>query len=189
MRGLGNEYAQAEASGGDFERLPAGGYVCRIINVEDHGNELKPFLRVVYDIAEGDYARYYSDEWGRDNEWAHESRHYYTTAALGMFKGFLKAVDESNGTNFEAQAETGFNEHELVGLFVGYVIGSEEYEANDGSVRTRLKVRSAKSIQAIREGRFKHPELKKLDAAKPNQTAQEPQIPAAPAVNEDDIPF
>lgn len=184
MRGLGQEYTKAEASGGDFERLPAGGYICRIIKAEDHGSEQRPYLRILYDIAEGPYAGFYSDDWGKANEWAHDSRHYYTTAALGMFKGFLKAVDESNGTNFEPAAEMGFDERKLAGCLVGYIIGEEEYEGNDGTVKTRLKVRSSKPVQAIREGRFKQPEIKRLAGTNPD-----PEIPPEPAINEDDLPF
>lgn len=182
MKALGDEYKQAEATGGDFERLPAGGYVCRILSVEDVNTE-KPYLSVIYDIAEGDYQGFYSDDWGKKNEWAHESRHYYTQKSFGMFKGFLKAVDESNGINLEPTAEYGLDERDLVGRLVGYVIGEEEYEGNDGTVKTRLKVRNVKSIQAIREGRFKMPELRKLDGGSAV-------IPPAPSpVNDDDLPF
>lgn len=183
MRALGQEYRQVEASGGggDFERLPAGGYVCKITKVEDHGNELKPYLRVVYDIFEGEYARYYSDDWGKENEWAHDMRQYYTPAAFGIFKGFLKAIDISNGGNFAEVAENGFDEHLLVGCLVGLIIGEEEYEANDGSIKTRLRVRGARPIQNIREGKFKQPELKKLPGSDT--------IPATPSLNESDLPF
>lgn len=186
MRALGQEYMNTEAStGGDFERLPAGGYVCRIIEATDYpnGNEYsdKPYLNIVYDIAEGEYAQFYSDEWGKENKWAHEVRQYYTQASLGIFKGFLKAVDISNGTAFEAAAETGLDERKLVGLLIGLIIGEEEYESNDGSIKTRLRVRGARPIQNIREGKFKQPELKKLPV--------DDTIPATPSLNESDLPF
>jgi len=184
MRALGQAYAQADAStgGGDFQRLPAGGYVCKITKVEDHGSELKPYLRVVYDIFEGEYARFYSDDWSKENEWAHDMRQYYTPAAFGIFKGFLKAVDISNEGNFAEVAEKGFDEKLLVGCLVGLIIGEEEYESNDGSIKTRLRVRSVRPIQNIREGKFKQPELKKLPT-------YEPVIPADPDDTEDDLPF
>ena len=183
MRALGQEYRQVEASGGggDFQRLPAGGYVCKITKVEDHGNEEKPYLRVVYDIFEGEYAQYYSDDWGKENEWAHDMRQYYTPAAFGIFKGFLKAIDISNGTAFEAAAETGLDERKMVGLLIGLIIGEEEYRSNDGSVRTRLRVRGARPVQNIRDGKFKQPELKTLPDEEP--------IPLAPALDEGDLPF
>lgn len=179
MRGLGQAFAQTEASGGtDFVRLPAGGYVCRIVKVTDHADEAKPYLHIVYDIAEGEYANYYSDEWGKENEWAHDMRQYYTPAAYGIFKGFLKAVDISNGADFEGAAENGFDEQMFLNCLVGLIIGEEEYESNDGSVKTRLRVRGTRPAQNIREGKFKAPELKKLPVS------DEP-LP----ISEDEFPF
>lgn len=181
--GLGKEYAEAEASGTtDFERLPAGGYVCKITGVDDCDGQ-SPYLRVVYDINDGEYAMFYSDDWGQSNEWAHESRHYYTPKAMGMFKGFLKCLDESNGTNFSEQAETGFDVFKLIGLKIGYVIGEEEYEGNDGSIKTRLKVRQTKTVQQIRDGKFKQPELKTLSSP-----ASSPKIEPQP-VDAAGLPF
>ena len=182
MRGLGRDYQNAEAStGSDFVRLPAGGYVCTIKKVTDYRHEAKPYLEIVYDIREGQYADYYNDEWGQENLWAHSNRHYYTDAALGMFKGFLKAVDISNNTHFAEDAENGFDEQFLIGKAIGYIIGEEEYRGNDGSIKTRLKVRGTRPIQQIREGKFKFPEIRKLEPA--------PQIEPRPSLDEDDLPF
>ena len=185
MRGLGEAYRNVEAStSNDFERLPPGGYVCTIKKVTDHHEAEKPYLEVVYDIREGQYTDYYADEWGEANEWAHSNRHYYTERSMGMFKGFLKAVDESNNTHFEEMAEQDWDEQRLLGKAIGYIIGEEEYEGNDGSVKTRLKVRGARSIQQIRDGRFKQPELKKL------ATEADPIIPSKPdKPNLEDLPF
>lgn len=183
MKGLGLDYQRAEATTTtDFVRLPAGGYVCRILSATDHPTEEKPYLEIVYDIAEGEHAGYYSDDWGKDNVWAHSTRWYYTKAALGMFKGNLKAVDESNGTSFETSAATGIDERRMSGCLIGLIIGEEEYESNVGDIRTRLKVRRAVPAQNIREGKFKQPELKKLD--------KEPEIPSKPdSFDEKDLPF
>ncbi|MBR2555760.1 MAG: hypothetical protein IKE94_12935 [Aeriscardovia sp.] len=183
MKGLGLDYQRAEASTTtDFVRLPAGGYVCRIISATDHPDEEKPYLDIVYDIAEGEHAGYYSDEWGRTNTWAHSVRWYYTKNALGVFKGNMKSVDESNGTSFEASALTGIDERKLAGCLVGMIIGEEEYEGNDGSVKTRLRARSTRPAAQIREGRFKQPELKKIANEEPVY------VPPTPT-GEDDLPF
>ena len=184
MRALGQEYRMADASigGGDYEKLPAGGYVCRITKVEDHGNELKPYLHIVYDIAEGDHARFYADEWGKENEWAHDMRQYYTPAAFGIFKGFLKAIDISNDGNFAEVAENGFDEKMLKGCLIGLIIGEEEYRGNDGSIKTRMRVRGVRPLQQIREGKFKFPEIKKLEP-------DAPQIAPTPSLDEGDLPF
>lgn len=185
MKGLGLDYQRAEAATTtDFVKLPAGGYVVKILQATDHPSEEKPFLEILYDIAEGEYKDYYSDEWGTANTWAHSTRWYYTKAALGMFKGNLRAVDESNGTGFETSAMTGIDERRLAGCIVGMILGEEEYEGNDGTVKTRLKVRGVRPAQLIRDGRFKQPELKKLAAE------ADPIIPSKPDnANLEDLPF
>lgn len=181
---LGEGYKNAEAStGGDFEKLPPGGYVCTIKKVTN--NDKKSYLQIVYDIREGQYMDFYSDEWGKANAWAHTAYHSYSDKAYGVFKGFLKAVDESNNTDFAEQPADGFDEQRLIGKAIGYIIGEEEYESNKGDIRTSLKVRRAVSIQTIREGRYKMPELKKLTP----KTA--PLIPSKPDNydSDDDLPF
>ena len=185
MLTLGEAYRDTEASTAtEFEKLPPGGYVCAIKKVTNHPEGDKPYLHIVYDIREGKYAGFYSDEWGQENEWAHDNRHYYSEAALGMFKGFLKAVDESNNTDFAEQAEFGLDEQRLIGKTIGYIIGEEEYRGNDGSIKTRLKVRGTRPAQQIREGRFKQPETKKLETSVPEL------IPSKPDdANLEELPF
>ena len=182
---LGEPYKNVDASTAtEFEKLPPGGYVCTIKSVTNRHEGDKPYLEIVYDIREGKYADYYADEWGQENLWAHTNRHYYSEKSLGMFKGFLKAVDESNNTNFEEQAEFGLDEQRLIGKVVGYIIGEDEYRGNDGSIKTRLKVRGARSIQTIREGKYKFPETKKLDTAAVDLIPSKPDAPVG-----DDLPF
>ena len=186
MRPLGKAYKDAEASTGEFRKLPAGGYVAKITAVEDVDD--KSYLRITFDIAEGEFEAFYSDEWGKGHPYAHQFVRSYKEGALGMFKGFLKAIDESNGTKYEAQAEKGFAENNLVGKFVGVLIGYEEYQSTRGDIRQRTTVTGTRSIATIREGRFKVPELKTLDT--PAQApAYESPVDGFTAVNDNDLPF
>lgn len=182
MKALGKTYSDAEASGMDFERLPAGGYIVKITAVKDEAN--KEYLALVYDIAEGEKKGFYADEWGQEHPYAHRLIASYKEKALGMFKGRLKAIDESNGTNFAERAATGFDEQELVGKIVGMVIGYEEYETDRGDVRERSYVKAVCAADRIRRGEFKVPELKTLA----------PTAPAAPVagfetIKDEDLPF
>lgn len=162
MKALGTDYENAKASTGDFTRLPAGGYVARITEVVDTPDGDKPYLTVTYDIAEGQFKDYYADEWGKEHPYAHQFRQYYSTKALGAFKGFLFAVDKSNGTDFVTKAKTGLNEKELVGKQVGLVIAYKERMTDRGEVREVSYVDKYRSVEAIHEGRFNVPELRKL---------------------------
>ena len=162
MKALGKTYNDAEARTDGFERLPAGGYVCKITAVTDE--TAKDYLSVVFDIAEGPSKGFYSDDWGKEHPLAHRFVMSYKETALGMFKGRLKAIDESNGTEFVKEAVSGLDEQKLVGKLVGLVIGYEEYESNRGDIRERSYVKEVRSIEKIRSNDFKVPELKRLEA-------------------------
>lgn len=183
MKPLGKAYKDAEASTGEFKRLPAGGYIAKITAVEDKDD--KEYLNVTFDIAEGEFKAFYADEWGKAHPYAHSFVRSYKEKALGMFKGFLQAVDESNNTDFVKRAEKGFPENELVGKLVGVLIGYEEYRSNRGDIAQRTRVSGTRSIETIRSGNFTVPALKELGD---EQTANSP-VKGFEQVNEADLPF
>lgn len=156
-------------------RLPAGGYVAKIMNVEDRTD--KQYLYIEFDIAEGDYIGYYDDLEKRAGFWGGKMYRSYKDSALGMFKGFIRSVEESN-KDFVWE----WDEKKLVGKNVGVILGEEEYIGNDGSVKTRLKVNSTKSVQDIKDGKFRVPQLKKLPEEKPSAANSFDEV-------ETDIPF
>lgn len=183
MKPLGKAYEEAEASTGEFKRLPAGGYIAKITAVEDKDD--KEYLNITFDIAEGEFKAFYGDEWGKAHPYAHSFVRSYKEKALGMFKGFLRAVDASNNTKFEERAKKGFPEGELVGKLVGVLIGYEEYRTDRGEIRQRARVTATRSVDTIRSGDFKVPELKTLGD---DQTANSP-VKGFEQVNEADLPF
>lgn len=150
-----NNWEKVKASD-DFERLPAGGYVCTIIHVDDEPS--KEYLHIEYDIAEGDHKNHWTETSERFGWWGGDFYRSYKDSAVGMFKGFMNAVEESNpGFKWE------WDETALEGKAIGVVLGEEEYIKNDGSVGTRLKVRSIKAAQDIRDKKFRIPKVKKLE--------------------------
>ena len=183
MKPLGKAYRDAEASTGDFKRLPAGGYIAKITSVEDKDD--KEYLSITFDIAEGEFKAFYSDAWGKEHPYAHSFVRSYKDKALGMFKGFLKSVDESNNTKFEERAEKGFPENELVGKVIGLLIGYEEYKTNRGDIGERTRVAGTRSVETIRSGNYKVPELKKLEDSMPSSGP----VKGFEQVNEADLPF
>ena len=58
-----------ESTGGS--KLPVGGYVIKILDVEDVPS--REYLRITYDIAEGEHAGHYSDSFGKQNAWSTSS--------------------------------------------------------------------------------------------------------------------
>ena len=175
-----NNWNEVQASTDDFKKLPPGGYICAILDAEDVPE--KEYLKIVYDIAAGEYADYYSDDWGKDNLWAHTIyRSYKDGKPAGMFKSFINAVEESN-----KGYKWAFDEKTLKGKLIGIVLGEEEYVGNDGSIKTRLKDRSVKSVQDIEDKRFRIPKLKKLESESSGTAAA---IPTGSVIRDDDMPF
>lgn len=179
-------YSKVQASG-EFERLAPGGYVIKITDVQDEDAPDKQYLRITYDIAEGPEAGHFKNT-DAEHVFSHQFVRSYKEKALGMFKAFTVAVDESNGTKFTDQVEKGFNERQLIGKILGVVLCEEEYENNRGEVKTGLKVYSCMSADRIRQGEFKVPELKKLKQGS-GSTTPAPMPEGFTPMTDDDLPF
>lgn len=145
---------------GNYEKLPAGGYVCKYTHVEDVAS--KEYLYMEFDIAYGDYKDYYKKLSEAMSFWGGRVYRSYKDAALPMFKRMCSAVSKSNpGFVFDG-GKVNSNEKTLIGKYVGLILGEEEYIGNDGNKKTRLYVHSECDINDIKAGKFKVPELKKI---------------------------
>ena len=145
---------------GNYEKLPAGGYVCKYTHVEDVAS--KEYLYMEFDIAYGDYKDYYKKLSEAMSFWGGRVYRSYKDAALPMFKRMCSAVSKSNpGFVFDG-GKVNSNEKTLIGKYVGLVLGEEEYIGSDGNKKTRLYVYSECDINDIKAGKFKVPALKKL---------------------------
>ena len=146
-----NEVEEAK----EFPKVEPGGYVCGITAVEDLPD--KEYLRIEYDIAEGEHRNYYRELYMSKGFWGASFIKSYKETARPFFKAFKTAVENSNpGYVFNNDEKT------LVRKYVGLVLAKEEYKANDGTVKERLYVDQIHSIDKIRKGEYTVPELKKL---------------------------
>lgn len=142
----GNLYAAGEtvsnyADTDEFEQLQPGAYVCVITNardVEDRG-----YIRIEFDIAEGEHAGYFQRLCDRANFWGGSVNLSYTAKNdTRSFKLPCKAINVCNpGFTFNPYVDGGnSDERTLIGKKVGVVLHEEEYKSNkDGSIRTTLK--------------------------------------------------
>lgn len=185
MRAI-NNFENVQATTGEFNRPTAGGYVCVIMSATDipfdANTDKGDYLKIEYDIASGEFKDYYTEQYNRfgGDFWAATMFRSYKEKALGMFKHFTNCVENSN-----AGYTWAWDEKSLVGKFIGLVLGEEEYEKSDGSVGVRFYVKEVKTVQEIKDGNFKIPELKVLKNR-----------PSAPVNNgftevdsSDDLPF
>jgi hypothetical protein len=158
-----------DSTEGGFDKLPAGAYVVRIVSATY--NTYKNYADVVFDIAEGEHAGFYSDDWGVSHPYVHHFFMSYKDKALSMTKGRLNAITESN-PGFDAMAASDADRFDLfTGRIVGVNLQEEEYENSYGDVRTRLNVCQVVPAQDVRDGKVKARELKKLESkAQPTAT-------------------
>lgn len=163
-----NGYEEAQALTGEYERLEAGGYICKIINAkEEQSKSGKKMLVIALDIEEGEHKGYYQRKFDeamknaspdKPAKWAGVYRQMLEgDKAVGYLKGLMTSLEASNqGFKWD------WDEKKLVGLKCGAIFGEEEYEKMDGSVGNTTKVNFIRTIKSIKEGNFKIPELKKL---------------------------
>lgn len=137
--------------------LPVGGYVAGICKAMDEPDRER--LNIEWEVAEGEYKGYWREqtasliERGKLNpgEWAWGGKTIksYKEKALPYFKAFITAVEESNpGYKFNNDEKT------LRGKIVGVVLREEEYQANDGSIKTKLVVDRFTNAEKIRSGNY-----------------------------------
>lgn len=150
---------------GEFKKPAPGAYACVITSAEDVPD--KEYLKIEYDIADGDLKGYYSDLRKDHPDWTNAGVMYksYKPKALPMFKRFCSAVSKSNG-NYVFDSNTNADEKTLIGKKIGLVFQDEEYYGNDGEKRTRLIVNRECGIDDL--STQKVPDTKKLKEEQQN---------------------
>ena len=184
--------ANKAAKPGEFSNLPAGGYVCKIVDAEfttsKAGNDM---LNLNVDIAEGDYTNYFQNFADRFKSWNNNA--VYRQLILdsnknvsSFFKGLLEIIEDSN-SNFTAYANGGVDNKALVGKLIGFVFADEEYRKQNGDIATRAVVRTPKTVAEIHDGDFTVPPLKKMDPSKikPKTNSDDAKKSGSPAPLED----
>ena len=180
-------YDEAQAFG-EFETLPAGGYKCTIRKVVcEKTTQGKEYLKIGFDIAEGEYKDFYQRKFDNDMRspeerkwsgiWTVFTEGYNPGTTNPKFKGLITSVEASNA-NFKFD----FDEQKLVGKKVGLVFREEEFEGQDGQVHTSVKPFFAVSYDKAEEAKTPNP--KKL--AEKGEAFEEF---ASASDSNDDLPF
>lgn len=158
-------YEEAQAITGEYEKLEAGGYICKIISAkEEKSKSGKRMLVIALDIEEGDkkgfFRNRFTENTSPDKKWPSGAIYRQMLEgdkAVGFLKGLMTSLEASNeGFKWD------WDEKKLKDLKCGAIFGEEEYERMDGSIGTSTKVKFIRTVKAIQDGNFKVPELKKL---------------------------
>lgn len=174
-------YNEADAFTGEYEKLTPGGYICKILKVESEEKPYGDLLRIAFDIVEGEHEGFYKRSFENKKQFSEDAKWpgmYYQTIKqddLRFFKGFITSLEASNN-----KFTWDWDEKKLVGKLFGGVFGEEEYRKNDGSIGMSCKCKSVRSVEAIKKGNFKRPDIKKL--AEDNSWT-------AVVIDDDELPF
>ena len=180
-------YDEAQ-SFGEFETLPAGGYKCLIKKVVcEKSQNGKEFLKIGFDIAEGQYKDFYQRKFENDTRedkkwsgiWVLFTEGYNPGTTNPKFKGLITSVEASN-PNFKFN----FDEQTLVNKKVGIVFREEDFEGFDGQVHTSVKPFFAVSYEKAEEAKIPNKKELSDDVLDKIYEAQ-----AEASADNDDLPF
>lgn len=176
------------------EKLPAGGYVIKIMDAKEESFDWGDVLAIAFDIAEGEYKGFYNDNFksqqGEDKKWKGVFRLYVPKDdgsekdawTQKKFNTNIVAIEESNpGFYFD------WDESKLKGKIVGALFNNKEYSFN-GRTGFFTNCHSFISAEAIRSGKFTVPK----DALLPNSKAQQTTTDngfVTSSSDEEEIPF
>lgn len=169
---------------GERQPLPPGGYICRIMKVEEttaksSGAEM---LKISLDIAEGEYKDYYAKGYRSDTrpdkKWGcsvyqltydpvnprstNKGFKTFTTAVCKSNQGFVIPWGDKFGEGFKNK-------------IVGVIFRREQYIGTDGNTHFSTKAFQFRSTNTIREG-VPVPEDKLLDSQPAQQTNNNPPV-------------
>ena len=177
-----------------FDVLPAGGYVAKIIEVDDRdwkGHAEKAHM-IHMDIAEGEHmALYARNNKTSENDywltyWFAEPVDGSPDWLLSKVGGIQTSLMESNGSVDLSEPKSWKNK------LVGVVVGNEEVESKSGTVYERPYVSYVCSVERIRKGEnqqggYKIPKVKKLPTI--TMPVSSVELTDNFQAAEDDIPF
>lgn len=197
LNNYGYDNVPAAESGEEPTYLPPDGYICRICHAEFALTKSeKRMLVLQLDIAEGDFAGYFTNRYNRnkkfnpDAKWPNPAiyRQMILDSAgkvSSYFKGLLTCIQKSNKQFLLNQ--NNFSASDLRGLKCGFVFAQEEYQKRDNSIATLCVVKFPKNVDDILDGNFTVPPLKQL-SPKPQPTTDFSPLNGAP-IDNFDTPF
>ncbi len=179
------DWTKENEATGESGKLPAGGYICKITNIEDNAD--KQYLKIEYEIIDGDF-KGWGEKTATGGWWRLNFIRSYKSTARGYFKHFLSALEKSNPGKF-AVANLKDDPNILRGLFIGLVVGYEQYLNSYNEVKERLYVTDTVAGQDIRNGNFTVPELKVLKDAAPKFDTVDKESNSGSFTPDDQLPF
>ena len=163
-----SNYDNVEVMEFEFIPISLGGHKGIIMKAEEYTSPQsgKTSLKVSVDTSKDDkqpeyFAEQYKNDVRIDRKWSNSAIKYISLGEeenqVKMLKAFITAYENSNNCQFDWNKDW----DQLKGKKIGLVFGMEEYESQDGALKTNNKLREFRSIDKI--DNIKIPKVKKLD--------------------------
>lgn len=179
------DYEKVQAYG-DYQRLPKGGYVVKILGVSVEENKNGQYLKLSCDITEGDFTGYfglqYRNSTKEDKKWAcnllvnipKDDGSEQDGWTKRRFKTIMEALEDSNkGYAWD------WDETKLKGLKVGGLFNEREYVNMCGDIKTAVNLATFCSIEKIKDGSYQLPADKLLSDDRREQVEEHAAKPDA----------
>lgn len=165
-----NIYDNVEVMEFDYTPIELGGHKGIIMKAEEYTSPQsgKTSLKVSIDTAKDDkQPEYFTEQYKNDNRidkrWSNSAIKYISLGEeenqVKMLKAFITAYENSNNCQFDWNKDW----EQLKGKKIGLVFGMEEYESQDGALKTNNKLREFRSIDKV--DNVKIPKVKLLDGS------------------------
>ena len=152
----------------DYTKIELGGHKGIIMKAEEYTSPQsgKTSLKVSVDTSKDDkQPEYFKEQYKNDNRidkrWSNSAIKFISLGEeenqVKMLKAFITAYENSNNCKFDWNKDW----EQLKGKKIGLVFGMEEYESQDGTLKTNNKLREFRSIDKV--DNVKIPKVKKLD--------------------------
>ena len=191
-----NNYETTKAYS-DFQQLPKGGYVLRIMGAVTAESAYGQYVKISCDIAEGEYKDFFANEYRNQQK---EDKKWHCNYLLNVpnddgseqdgwtarrFKTVIEVLEASNtGYHFD------WDESKFKGKLIGGLFNYREYETSNGDVRTATNLAQLCEVEKIRSGKYQLPNDKLLKKSTPAPASGDSfmEIPES-AGDEEELPF
>lgn len=189
-----SSYEKTQAYG-DYEQLPKGGYVLKIMGAEVCRNSIGQYVKISCDIVEGEYKGFYAKEYRAQQS---EDKKWHCNYLLNVpnddgteqdgwtarrFKTVIEAMEESNpGYHFD------WDEQKFKGKLIGGLFNYREYEKKDKTIGNATNLAQLCSVEKIRSGKYTIPADKKLKGNSATTTSSDGFMNIPDGI-EDELPF
>lgn len=187
-------FEKAKVITGGVPQLPKGGYIAKILDCKEESKNGYSWLAFSFDISEGEHKGHFAEQYrantnenkrwrGTYNAFIPDEGSQYYEENLNKFKTMIANIEESNpGYHWD------WDETKLKGKLIGVIFGEKEFMTEKGDVIIVTECRGIRSVDCIKNDKFKMPALKTLSGA-PSVTKSNTSSLDSMLDGDDDLPF